>query len=252
MVSHMIIEALWVSQQGTRTSDNRDHAGIGIRQGEFLGVVVDGSTHGAANGEYARSIVQMLVDWFVETGDVITDDLMVQVLRELHENLRKRYPRGSASLLLIYAAESDSISVIHSGDCVLGELDRHDGVNWRTSPHTLTNALVEMPLKDIAQSATRHLLTRSFRARGFELPDIVKLPEFSGSLVLATDGFWAELSEKDQARFLAGHQASTATDRDDRSVLLLRISLSNHLAFVMYDKSSKNLYRRTTDGDWHR
>jgi serine/threonine protein phosphatase PrpC len=177
---------------------------------------------------------------------------MVQVLRELHENLRKRYPRGSASLLLIYAAESDSISVIHSGDCVLGELDRHDGVNWRTSPHTLTNALVEMPLKDIAQSATRHLLTRSFRARGFELPDIVKLPEFSGSLVLATDGFWAELSEKDQARFLAGHQASTATDRDDRSVLLLRISLSNHLAFVMYDKSSKNLYRRTTDGDWHR
>lgn len=40
----MIIEALWFSQQGTRTSDNRDHAGIGIRQGEFLGVVVDGST----------------------------------------------------------------------------------------------------------------------------------------------------------------------------------------------------------------
>lgn len=71
-----------------------------------------------------------------------------------------------------------------------------------------------MPLKDIAEAAMRHLLTRSFRARGFELPDIVKRAEFSGSLVLATDGFWAELSENDQARFLGGtkpRQRRTAT-----------------------------------------
>ncbi|WP_131820522.1 hypothetical protein [Sinorhizobium alkalisoli] len=117
----MNIETLWLSQQGTRTSDNRDHAGIGIRQGEFLGVVVDGSTNGVANGEYARAITQMLVDWFVDTGEVITDDVMVQVLRQLHENLRKRYPRGSASLLLIHATGRCSIRVVHSGDCVLGK-----------------------------------------------------------------------------------------------------------------------------------
>lgn len=44
MVSHMKIEARWLSQQGTRTADNRDHAGLGARPGEFLGIVVDGST----------------------------------------------------------------------------------------------------------------------------------------------------------------------------------------------------------------
>ncbi|OWZ90731.1 hypothetical protein B9J07_25865 [Sinorhizobium sp. LM21] len=81
----MDIEALWITQQGTRTFDNRDHAGFGMRQNEFLGVVVDGSTNGAANGSYARAIVQMLVDWFVETAESITADLMVNVLRQLHD-----------------------------------------------------------------------------------------------------------------------------------------------------------------------
>lgn len=102
-----------------------------------------------------------------------------------------------------------------------------------------------MPLKVIAQSPTRHLLTRSFRSRAFEPPDILEREEFSGTLLLASDGFWAELLEKDQAKFLAGDQSSAETDRDDRSVLRLRISFSDHLMFAMHDKSSKNLYLRT-------
>ncbi|KSV91484.1 hypothetical protein N181_31015 [Sinorhizobium fredii USDA 205] len=91
---------------------------------------------------------------------------------------------------------------------------------------------------------TRHLLTRSFRARRFEPPDIVTHAEFSGSLLLATDGFWAEQSEKDQARFLGGDKSSTETERDDRSVLLLRLSLSDQPEFSVHDKSSDNLYWR--------
>ncbi|WP_457588790.1 hypothetical protein [Ensifer canadensis] len=241
----MDIEALWLTQQGTRTSDNRDHAGFGMRQNEFLGVVVDGSTNGAANGGYARAIDQMLVDWFVETAEAITADLMVNVLRQSHENLREQFPRGSASVLLIHATGRNSITIFHSGDCVLGEFDTNDVIAWQTSPHTLTNALAEMPLKVIAQSPTRHLLTKSFRSRAFEPPDILERNEFSGTLLLASDGFWAELPEKDQAKFLAGEQSSAETDRDDRSVLRLRISFSDHLVFAMRDKSSKNLYLRT-------
>ncbi|ASY73369.1 hypothetical protein AOX55_00004796 (plasmid) [Sinorhizobium fredii CCBAU 25509] len=75
------------------------------------------------------------MDWLVETGAAITADLMVKALGQVHENLRKHYPRGSASVLLIHATGHNSITVFHSDDCVLGKLDTNDGINWQTSPH---------------------------------------------------------------------------------------------------------------------
>ncbi|QDG94720.1 hypothetical protein NIBR502774_19715 (plasmid) [Rhizobium sp. NIBRBAC000502774] len=38
------------------------------------------------------------------------------------------------------------------------------------TPHTLANALADMPLEAIAKSPTRHLLTKSFRSREFMPP----------------------------------------------------------------------------------
>lgn len=130
-MSHMKIEALWLSQQGTRTKDNRDHAGIGTRPGEFLGVVVDGSTTGSTNGEYAQAIVEMLVDWFVESVDAWSADLVLKALRQMHQTLRERFRSGSASILLFQVAEEGSLTVLHSGDCALGEVDRH--VTWQST-----------------------------------------------------------------------------------------------------------------------
>lgn len=212
-----------------------------------MGIVVDGSTTGPVNGDFARALTQMLVDWFVETVEAITTATILRALRQVHEILRKQYPQGSASILIIHAEEPNSITVFHSGDCVLGEVETEGSISWQTSPHTLTNALAEMPLKDIAGSPTRHLLTTSFRAREFEPPEIQERGEFSGCLLVATDGFWAELSEGDQARFLRGEHSSVEKDQDDRSVLQLNISFSDHLAFVIEVKSSTNLYRRTAD-----
>jgi hypothetical protein len=75
MVSPMKIDALWLSQRGTRTPDNLDHAGLAARPGEFLGIVVDGSTSGATNGNYARAVVKVVVDWFERSRDEWTADL---------------------------------------------------------------------------------------------------------------------------------------------------------------------------------
>ncbi|NRP70967.1 hypothetical protein ILFOPFJJ_01849 [Ensifer psoraleae] len=65
-----------------------------MRQNEFLGVVIDGSTNGATNGEFARVLVQMLVDWFVETAETITAGLIVNVLRQLRGSLSDRFQEG--------------------------------------------------------------------------------------------------------------------------------------------------------------
>lgn len=212
-----------------------------------MGIVVDGSTTGPANGDFARIVTKMLVDWFVETVEAITTAGILRALRQVHEILREQYPQGSASILVIHVKERNSITVFHSGDCVLGEVDANGLISWKTSPHTLANALVEMPLKDIAASPTRHLLTKSFRAREFEPPEIQERGELSGCLLVATDGFWAELSEGGQARFLEDDLSPADKDRDDQSVLQLSISFCDHFAFAMQERFSTNLYQRNAD-----
>ncbi|WP_421423589.1 PP2C family protein-serine/threonine phosphatase [Agrobacterium rosae] len=238
----MKIEARWLSQKGTRTDDNRDHAGIAGRHGEFLAIVADGATNGSNNGGYARAIVEAVVDWFAGADDAWGREVMQTKLREIHQALRKSFPTGSASIIVFHVTDKGSLTVLHSGDCLLG---RHDGqVHWQVKPHTLTNALADMPLDAIARSPTRHLLTQSFRSREFMAPDVLAEKIASGTLLLATDGFWAELSESEQEVFLGGGQ-SAAPERDDRSVLRLWLSTEEPTEILLDDGGSTNFYVRT-------
>jgi hypothetical protein len=64
-VARKRIEANWHSRKGTKTADNRDHAGLGVSTSGVMSIVVDGSTAGPDNGEYAGAIVREMVDWFI-------------------------------------------------------------------------------------------------------------------------------------------------------------------------------------------
>jgi serine/threonine protein phosphatase PrpC len=69
----------------------------------------------------------------------------------------------------------------------------------------------------------RHLLTRSFRAREFMLPEVI-LTKIEGDFLIATDGFWAELSPSDQVRFMDGRDIPMTAEGDDRSLLQIRVA----------------------------
>ncbi len=148
----MKIEARWLSQKGTRTDDNRDHAGISGRHNEFLAIVADGATNGSNNGGYARAIVEAVVDWFAGKDDAWGHELMQTKLREIHRTLRKLFPRGSASIIVFHVTDTGSLTVLHSGDCLLGTHD--DRIHWQVTPRTLTNVLAEMPIDAIAKAPT--------------------------------------------------------------------------------------------------
>lgn len=77
----------WQSQQGTRTTDNRDCAGIGIRQTAVLAIVLDGSTSGAKSGAFACEIARRMVDWYVATDENITAAVLRAQLRATHAEL---------------------------------------------------------------------------------------------------------------------------------------------------------------------
>lgn len=75
-------------------------------------------------------------------------------------------------------------------------------------------------------------------------PDVLAEKIASGTLLLATDGFWAELSESEQEVFLGGGQ-SAAPERDDRSVLRLWLSTEEPTEILLDDGGSTNFYVRT-------
>ncbi|WP_286182374.1 hypothetical protein [Rhizobium sp. ICMP 5592] len=75
-------------------------------------------------------------------------------------------------------------------------------------------------------------------------PDVLAEEKASGTLLLATDGFWAELTESEQEAFLGGGQ-STAPERDDRSVLRLWLSTEEPTEILLDDGGSTNFYVRT-------
>lgn len=199
----MGLEINWRSEQGQRSKNNRDHGGVGLREGSALCIVLDGSSSGNDSGEFARLIARTLIEWFVATEEVTTDTI-IDRLRGIHADLSPKFRQDSASFVIALIEESGAVLFLHAGDCLAGVSTREAGIDWRTRPHTLANPIDEVAIKDIAQSPLRNRITRSFRSKEFATPATGSLTLTSDdTLMLATDGFWAALDLDAQSRFLA-------------------------------------------------
>jgi serine/threonine protein phosphatase PrpC len=223
--AEMGMEINWLSQQGKRTSDNRDRGGVGVRADEVLCLVLDGSTSGPTSGDLARQITRDLIDWFVATEEAATAESLTAQLRRAHSGL-------------------GTVLVLHAGDCLLG---RHAGsgpIRWLIKPHTLANVASQIPIDEIAVSHVRHRLTRSFRAREFMPPEATEIKaEPASSFIAATDGFWAELNAEEQTKFMQGNKLPMADEGDDRSILHIRRLDGDPSAKIRFgEDASENLY----------
>ncbi|CTQ61916.1 PP2C family protein-serine/threonine phosphatase [Roseibium album] len=220
----MNIGISWRSEQGLLTPDNRDWCGIGLRNDAILCIVLDGSTSGENSGEYAHQIARRLVDWFT-IFDNVTLEAIIDRLRFIHRELTLKFRRSSASFVIAFVEKNGLTHLLHAGDCLAMASDGALGLVSHIQPHTLTNAICQMPIDDIASSPLRNRLTRSFRSTEFMPPDVCNYtPVANQKLILATDGFWAALDSEEKAKFLAGDLVSSCKERDDCSVLSLEFS----------------------------
>lgn len=217
----MAYDFAWRTQAGRRTVENRDCAGVGLRGEEALCIVLDGSTRARDSGLLARDIATGLIDWFVERGQPVTAEAIEGRLRELHQMLSSRWRRASASYGLIHLDARGSGVAMQAGDCLLGRMAL-GGAVWLSRPDTLANAFGDLDIAAIVGDPARHRLTRSFRSREYMPPSSLVL-DGERDLVLATDGYWADLPAGDQARFLAGEDLPRGDETDDRSILHIRI-----------------------------
>ncbi|MUT27051.1 MULTISPECIES: protein phosphatase 2C domain-containing protein [Mesorhizobium] len=241
----MVVAVTWISQTGTKTKDNRDCAGVGLRKDGALCVVLDGSTSGPHSGDLVRKVSRALVDWYVSAEGDITSEVLIAHIRETHRALFKEHPRDSASYMIAHFRSAGDLLVLHAGDCLLGACDDKTGIDWLSRPHTLANLAGDISIPDIMDVPARHRLTRSFRAREFMPPASIEM-KFDQELVIATDGFWAELGRGEQVSFLAGSDVPIAATGDDRSVLHLRPLEGDGKGDVQSIGGSSNLYLRTS------
>ncbi|WP_347511194.1 hypothetical protein [Phaeobacter sp. CAU 1743] len=160
----------WRSEQGTHTSDNRDHCGVGLREDATLCIVLDGSSSGDNSGEFARQIAHKLIEWFVVAGEVTPETIIAQ-LRCIHTDLRSDFRRDSASFVIAHI-KADGVRLLHVGDCLAGVRVGSSPIEWRTIPHTLANATEQVSIEDLARSPLRNRITRSFRSREFMEPEV--------------------------------------------------------------------------------
>ena len=205
------------------TTDNRDHAGIGTNTTGVMAIIADSSTAGENSGEYVEAIVRGVIDWFSGLQGALDVDNFSKQLRAIHIDLRARYPRGSASFAIMHVSPRTRMTVIHAGDCLLGQIDRGDRIQWQTQPHTLANALGYVAVDELSKTPARHLLTRSFRSREYMTPEILETDGLPGVHLLTTDGFWAELSAHEQLAVIDGREVEANGEHDDCSVLKLTI-----------------------------
>lgn len=175
----------------------------------------------------------------------VTPDGLVEQLRIIQQDLKGDFPRGSASYVILHAAENQPILVLHAGDSLFGKVADRSEIQWQTEPHTLGNALAKVPLPELAKLPARHRLIRSFRSRGSIAPEVTNVDLTADTLLAATDGFWAELSQADQMSYLDGHRCESMRGYDDCSVLCMNITETNYPETTFSAEAAANFYVRS-------
>jgi len=234
----------WHCQQGTRTADNRDHAGVGIRGDSILAIILDGSTSGPASGLFAREIARRLVDWFVTTTADVTAPTITEQLRLTHVALAGDFRRDSASYVLFYAYTARRAIALHAGDCLLGHRDGDGPISWLIQPHTLANALSAIPHAILAKLDARHGLTRSFRSKNFVAPDLTLVDLQDQVLFIGTNGFWADLDPDVQNAFAEGRFPANEAKHDDCGLLSISRTATRAATEISGTHATASIYVR--------
>lgn len=241
----MAIHVTWRSTKGQLTPDNRDQCGIGHRSGAMLCVVLDGSTRGETSGALARDTARAVIDWFMGCSSPVTAEVLIDCMRQIHGDVFPGYRQASASFAIALLEKDAAPLVLHAGDCLAGLRKERSAIDWTTRPHTLANAIHGIPIAELAQMPERNPVTRSFKAREFMRPDITMMPiAGKADLVIATDGFWAELDPDAQETFLANGELSGCND--DCSVLCIKLG-NGTSETVIEGEACGNLYVARAD-----
>ncbi|RJX80314.1 PP2C family serine/threonine-protein phosphatase [Pseudomonas sp. LS-2] len=209
------------SVKGREREVNHDCAAAVCDGDRGLFLIVDGTTK-PGSCELAQALVQGVIDAYrahIERGAEDFDHSQVEqllriILKDLHHQLFATLT-GTASYL-VAVVSNGKLTVAYEGDCSCGIAGSGGAIEWFTSPHCRANWKQDRSHIEIAQDPARNQVTRSLRPNRLPDPFFVHQPAPAGArFICATDGFWAELTEEQQAAALNAPSDVIASASDD-------------------------------------
>lgn len=180
----------WYSRKGNNGTDNRDFGAFLSTPTFELAVIVDASQRGALGADLARDWGTSVVDAARGLSTFSAEELMLR-LRIFHEKLRYRYLTETASYAIAGIDHDGTAWGMSCGDCRVG-LIHMDQKNWLTPVHTLANAIDGAFERRHADLPSRHTVTRCWKSKRFDQPEVVTFAAGSDRICLASDGHWLE------------------------------------------------------------
>lgn len=209
------------SIKGRAREENHDYADAMFDGTRGVFVIVDGTSR-VGSGQLAHDLVRGMISSYQahiingadDTSHVQIEQLLRAVLAEQHTQLFGQ--RTGTTSYLVGVASKGLLTVAYEGDCACGLAGEDGGIEWITPPHCKANWRRDRTHRELAKDPSRNLVTRSFRANRTPEPDFIQQPAPAGvRFVFATDGFWAELTDAQQAEALNSPNAEIGHTDDD-------------------------------------
>lgn len=210
------------SVQGASRHSNGDRAGASHSAATGIFVIADGTSR-PGSAELAQAFVNHALKRYEETLGPGSPEQMSEranhflktLIGDMHSVLFAQRSDSTTSYLIAVIANG-TLTIAHEGDCSAGLVGSDGSIEWLTVPHCLANWRRDRAHRDLACDPGRHRLTRSFRSSRRPEPEITSLLIEDGArVILATDGFWAELSEAQQSRLLELPDEHVPSTEDD-------------------------------------
>lgn len=214
------------TRQGTGRTENRDVTGSAYNSGTYLYVIADGTSRPNSN-KLATALTCGLLKSFSNARPSSLScldtalELTLSSLSAIRSTLCPEYPFASASYLVLLVLGDTAIS-IHAGDCCLGLIDKEKNLKWLTAPHCGPNWKGNLSHAFIANSPARKTLLNCMSLRRPHEPQVQSLRVLPDTRwILATDGFWAELSPTHQFKAIENSSLEGYPGEDDCTFMLL-------------------------------
>lgn len=215
------------SIKGLDREENSDITMLFRLENSVLVVMLDISTeHPIPFKDFGAALHHEMTTQLAELCHTLSPKLLLQAFNQTRLILREHFKYGSAACLIACISTS-KVWGFTAGDVRLGKvIDTKNQsttlkiYNWYTPVHSTANIFGAFEEK-MKLMPGRHILTRCLRINRSFKPEYFKFDcEHNETLIVATDGFWCELTEEKYPRFFAKPEACTS---DDCTALMLNI-----------------------------
>lgn len=232
------------SQRGTAHTSNRDYISCFDYDDSILVLLIDIATISPLEGDSFIDLFNELICRTVTHDHLQSKELFLDSIEQIVNKLKCSFKIGVASMITVHIPiNSVTVWGYTVGDARFGKI-RNNDIIWLTNVHTGANPLGEIFTEEMKILPERRLLTRALNMRKSFEPDYFELDNTEAlPIVIASDGFWADLPLEDQKLLLAGKTLETD---DDCSLVQINHPISN-IEFCNSTQSNNIQYFKLND-----